>query len=200
MLILGVTGGVGTGKSTVARAFARHGAKVLDADRITHELMQPGGEIWRKIQRQFGKGVFTSQGRVDRRALGKVVFSNPRALKRLVRLIHPAVRRVIRQRIRLIRGRDPHAAVVLDVPLLIETGQAYPVDALVVVWAPWGAVVRRLKARSGWSLAEIRRRQAFQMPLKEKVKQAHFVVRNDGSLAATGRQVMKIWNSIKERG
>lgn len=199
MLIIGVTGGVGTGKSSVSKIFARCGAKVLDADRITHELMQPGKEIWRKIQKIFGEKVLTPRGSIDRRALGKIVFSDPQALRRLTNLIHPAVRRVIREKISARRRQNPDAVVVLDVPLLMEAGATYPVDALVVVSAPLRAVAQRLQKRSGWSLGEIRKRQAFQMRLSEKEKRAHFVVDNGGSAAATRRQVVKIWNRIKEK-
>lgn len=199
MLVIGVTGGVGTGKSTVSRLFGRMGAKVLNADRITHELMRPKKEIWRKVRKRFSPEILTPQGEIDRRALGKIVFADPKALKRLTPLIHPAVRRVIRQRIGAIRRKNPKAVVVLDIPLLIEAGSAYRVDALVVVSAPLGVVNKRLKKRSDWSLGEIRRRQAFQMPLREKEKRAHFVVDNGGTVAATRCQVMKIWNRIKEK-
>lgn len=224
MLIIGVTGGVGTGKSTVARMFAQKGARVLDADRITHELMRPGTFVWRGIVGAFGKGILKDQ-RIDRRRLGSLVFQNPQGLKRLTRIVHPAVRERIGEALKRIRRRDPKATVVLDIPLLMEAGLprtfalsrsayrryshgydrgsvakvrggAYPCDALVVVAAPLAQVYRRLHRRSGWSLREIRRRQSFQWPLRRKARMADFVIRNGGSIASTRRQVKEVWNHI----
>lgn len=128
-----------------------------------------------------------------------MTFSDPRRLKALSGIVHPAVRRRIRERLEAIRRRNPKGVVVLDVPLLIEAGAAYRLDSLVVVSVPLKVVARRLKARSGWDLSEVKRRQRFQMPLKEKERRADFVVRNDRSPAATRRQVARVWKRIFER-
>ena len=199
MLVIGVTGGVGTGKSTVARLFGQLGCRVLDADEMTHTLMRLGQPIWRKIRASFGKEVLTSGRQIDRRRLGQMVFGDSKRLTRLCQIVHPAVRRQIRQEIRRIRQKDPGAAVVLDIPLLIEAGSHYRLDALVVVSAPLKVVANRLHARSGWSLSEVKRRQAFQRPLRQKERMADFVVRNGGSKALTRRQVVKIWKRIGTR-
>ncbi len=201
MIVIGVTGGVGTGKSTVARMFAARGARVLDADRITHALMRRGTSVWRKIRARFGRAVLAPDGSIDRRALGRKAFASRRSLAALCRIIHPAVRREIAKRLRTIQKVHPKTVAVLDVPLLIESGGAYPLDYLVVVSAPLSVAARRLKARAGWSPAEVKRRQVFQMPLSQKAKQADFVVRNAGSEESTRRQVNRIFKKIsKEKG
>ena len=196
MKVIGVTGGVGTGKSTVAGMFGRLGAQVLDADQITHELMKPGTSVWRKIRSRFGKEILGKDKQIDRRRLGELVFGRPGELKKLSQVIHPAVRRRIRQQTASIRRKNPEAVVVLDVPLLIEAGSAYRVDALIVVSSSLKAAAGRLKRRSGWSLQQVRRRQGFQLPLREKERVADFVVRNNGSQAATRRQVARIWQQV----
>ena len=195
MIVIGVTGGVGTGKSTVARMFGRRGAVVLDADRITHELMRPGTAVTRRIRARFGPEVVAPGGGVDRRRLGARVFGSRARLKELTRIIHPAVRGKIRERLRETRRRDPGAVAVLDIPLLFESGHYRP-DAVVVVTAPPRAAARRLKRRSGWSAREVRRRSSFQMPLREKAGRADFVVHNGGSLQEARRQVAEVWRQI----
>ncbi|MBI3323494.1 MAG: dephospho-CoA kinase [Candidatus Omnitrophica bacterium] len=195
MVVIGVTGGVGTGKSTVARMFRRRGAAVLDADRVAHELMRPGTAVTRRIRSRFGREVLTARGEVDRRRLGALVFGSRSRLKALTRIVHPAVRREIGRRVQRIRRRDPDAVVVLDIPLLFESGHYRP-DAVVVVTAPLRAAARRLERRSGWSLREVKRRSSFQMPLREKAGRADFVVHNGESLAETRRQVAEIWRLI----
>jgi len=199
MTIIGVTGGVGTGKSTVAALFGGLGAVVLDADRISHRLMEPGQDVWKKISSRFGARVMTADGRIDRRRLGETAFGSSRRLAQLTGIIHPAVRRQIKARLTQIRRRDPRAVVVLDIPLLIEAKGAYPLDALVVVFSPLAAVTRRLKRHRQWSAKEVKRRQSFQMPLKEKEDQADFVVQNGGGLKSTRRQVLAIWKKLQAR-
>lgn len=228
MVVIGVTGGVGTGKSTVARLFGRWGAAVLDADRIAHELMEPGTPVYRKIRRVFGPEGVGSDGRVDRKRLGSTVFKSRRRLKQLTGIVHPAVRRRIQTELKRLRREKPNGVAVLDIPLLVESGPVYPTtpvqgtsflrsagagrrrrrrgwwgyrtDALVVVSAPAAVAARRLKRRSGWSPKEIQRRGRFQLPLSQKQAQADFVVHNGGGLSSTRRQALSIWKQIvKER-
>ena len=196
MVIIGVTGGVGTGKSTVSRMFGRLGAVVLDADRIAHQLMEPGTAVYRKIRRLFGSQVIRADGRMDRKRLGEIVFRDPSRLKQLTAVIHPAVRRQIQARIRRLRQQKESTVVVLDIPLLVESGSAYRTDVLVVVSAPGAVANRRLRLRSGWSSKEVQRRGRFQTPLPEKERQADFVVNNSRALSVTRRQVRSIWKQI----
>ncbi len=202
MIVIGVTGGVGTGKSTIARVFAEHlHAQVLDADRITHQLMRPRTAVWCRIRARFGKQVLARDGSIDRKKLGALAFGRPARIRELSRIIHPAVRRRIRERLQKIRRRNPNGAAVLDIPLLLEAGVVYRVDALVVASASLSVAARRLKSRSGWSLVQVKKRQSFQMPLRKKEQLADFVVKNSGSLAATRRQVATICRQIiKEKG
>lgn len=197
MKVIGLTGGVGTGKSTVAGMFRTLGAAVLDADRIAHALMRPGTAVWRQIRKRFGKGICSPSGRVDRKRLGALVFSDARRLKALTALVHPAVRRQVRERLRRLRRSGRFKGVVLDVPLLLESGScAYRWDVLVVVSAPQRVVLARLRARSGWGPAQVRARAARQWPLREKRKRADFVIQNGGSLASTRRQVTQVWKQV----
>lgn len=176
--------------------FSRRGASVLDADRITHELLQPGTAVARRIKARFGAEVLAPGGGVDRKRLAARVFGSPRRLKELTGIIHPAVRARIREQVAKIRRRKPGAVVVLDIPLLLESGGRYKTDAVVVVSAPFRTSARRLKARSGWSPAEVKRRSSFQMPLSQKEGRADFVVHNGGSLQETRRQVAEVWKQI----
>ena len=180
--------------------FGRLGAVVLDADRIAHELLEPGTAVHRRIRRLFGPEILGPAGRIDRKRLGAEVFRSRHRLKRLTGILHPAVRRRIQEELRRIRRGDSGAVVVLDIPLLVESGSGYRTDARVVVSAPAAVSAGRLRARSGWSLREIRRRRSFQLPLRQKVKQAEFVVNNGGGMGSTRRQVSRLWKQIvKER-
>ncbi len=200
MIVIGVTGGGGTGKSTVARLFQERGAALFDADRVVHGLLEPGTPVWKKVRSEFGPSVLEPGGRINRKRLGEIVFRSPARLKALNRIVHPAVRRRLLSDLSRFKARRPRGVAVLDIPLLIESGRAYRTDAVVVVTAPRQAAARRLKARSGWSPAQMKRRSGFQMPLREKGKHADFVVRNGGSLADTRRQVVGVWKKITGEG
>ena len=196
MVIIGVTGGLGTGKSTVARMFARRGAVVLDADRIAHQLLVPSQSEGRRVVKAFGRGILTRSGRIDRAKLAAVVFSDPVRRKQLERIMHPGVmRRMWREVSRLRRaGRMP--AVVLDVPLLIEVGAHRKVDVLVVVTAPPAVRRRRMQRQHGWSQEEINARSRAQGKLEAKVALADVVVDNAGGVGATQTQVNRIWKQL----
>ena len=200
MIVIGVTGGLGMGKSTVARLFQKQGAELFDADRIVHRLLEPGTPVWKRVRSEFGPSVLEPDGRINRNRLGGIVFREPRRLKALNRIVHPAVRRSILAEMSRLKRNRPNGVAVLDIPLLIESGRAYRTDAVVVVTAPQRTAARRLKSRSGWSPAEMKRRSGFQMPLREKVKHADFVVRNGGSLEDTRRQVIHVWKKITGEG
>lgn len=196
MLLIGVTGGFGTGKTTVARMLGRLGAAVIDADAIVHALLAAGSPLTRRIAATFGRDVLDARGAVDRRRLGRRVFADPVALRRLNRLVHPAVRRRMRQAIARIRRRSPRRIVVLDVPLLIEGGLYRTVDLVVVVVAPRRTQVARVRRRTGLSLATIERRLRRQMPLRQKRRYADVIVDNGGSRVATQQQVRRLWESV----
>ena len=180
MFVLGVTGGVGSGKSTVARILEQRGARVLDADAIVHELYR-GGPLARAIAEAFGADVLDANGAVQRAKLAAVVFRDPSRRRELELLVHPRVRAKVEGEIERMRGEGFAGIVVVDAALLVETAHPYPLDALAVVAAPEAARLARLEAR-GMSRAEASRRMAAQATDDEKERRADFVLRNDGTI------------------
>ena len=180
MILVGLTGGVATGKSTVAKMFKQCGAVVIDADEQAHEVVIPGKPAWREIVKTFGKTVLNADRTLNRRELGTIVFGNRTKLHRLEHIIHP---RVSREQARLTKRaaqQDPHAVVIYDVPLLFEAGIDKRVDQTIVVTADRKTQIARLKKRNGLSRAEAIHRIRTQMPLSKKVCLADIVV--DGTL------------------
>lgn len=196
MIVVGVTGSFGTGKSTVAQMLARHGAQVLNADALAHEAMAPGTAVSQRLRRRFGAAVVGPNGVIRRVALARAGFASRRAWQDLCQIIHPAVIARTRQALRVIRRRQPKAVVVLDVPLLIESGMTALADWVVVVTAPRRVQLARLRARGRWPVAEIRRRLRWQMPLAQKVRHADVVIDNGGSRRATAAQVRQFWMRV----
>ncbi|MBI4227203.1 MAG: dephospho-CoA kinase [Candidatus Omnitrophica bacterium] len=191
MVVVGVTGSLGTGKSTVAQWLARRGARVLNADAMAHALMGPGTPVWRRLRRRFGAGIAAPDGPIDRRALAAAGFASRAAWRDLCRIVHPAVIAETRRQLTALRRRAPSAVVVLDVPLLIESGMTSLVDVVVVVAADRRTQMAR--ARRRWPAAEIQRRVRWQMPLAEKCRRADVVIDNRGSRRATAAQVRRLW-------
>ena len=195
MIVIGITGGLGTGKSTVAKMFARLGAKVLDADRIAHDVMEPNRPAWRDVTRTFGRQILNKDRTIHRAKLATHVFQNPSARKRLEAIIHPRVIRQMKQQLTMWERTDRARVVVLDVPLLIEANMQRLVEALVVVTATAGAQRRRLRAK-GLSGRDVNARMAAQMTLSAKVALADYVVDNSDGVEWTRRQVRDIWSQL----
>ena len=199
MVVIGVTGGVGTGKSTVADLFHAFGAAVLDADAIAHELMEPTGLVWRKIVQAFGEEVLNRDGTINRARLASIVFSDRKRRRELEAIVHPQVLRRITQALRRLRSLEAPRrvrAVVLDIPLLVETGTQRMVDVLVVVTAPPKIQRERLQRQHGWSDEEVSRRVAAQWGVSAKAALADYVVDNGDGRGATRTQVKRIWNRL----
>ena len=196
MMIVGVTGGIGTGKTTVAGMFRRMGAVVIDADEISHQLIYPGRPAWKKIVSTFGKAILGRDYFIDRKVLAKKVFSDSRRLKKLGGIIHPLVYKAIRAKIAKIKRSDPSAVVILDVPLLLESGGQKHVDKLLVVAAPHDVQLKRACGKFEIRKSDALRRIKLQMPLKEKIKIADFVIDNGGSLISTEKQARAIWKKL----
>ena len=194
MLVIGVTGGLGTGKSTVAKMFARLGAKVVDADRIAHEVLEPDRPAWRDVTRAFGRQILKKDHTIHRAKLAAHVFHHPAARKRLEAIVHPRVRRQITRQLKTLK-RTRTQVVVLDVPLLIEANMQRLVDALVVVTATARVQRRRLLAK-GCSGRDVNARMAAQMNLSAKVALADYVVDNSDGVERTWRQVRDIWSQL----
>lgn len=190
--IIGLTGNIACGKSTVRGMLEEHGAATLDADALVHELYLPGDPIFRAVVDVFGDDIVAMDGTLDRRALGRKVFGNPAALARLEGLTHPAVIERTWQWVR----RQTTPVVVVDAVKLIEAGIVDGCDALWVVTCPLDEERRRLMTRPGMTDAEADRRLAAQAPEAEKVARADVVIDNGGSLDATRAQIERAWASL----
>ena len=196
MLVVGLTGGICSGKSTVAAMFERLGAVVIDADRVAHELQVPGQPLFEAIVSAFGRQIVGEDGRIDRRRLGAIVFSDPKARVRLEEILHPAI--VLECERRIQQARASGAAVcLLDAALLIESGRHARFDRMVLVEASEAVQLERLMARMGLSREEAMQRIRSQMPLEEKRRHAKFVIENGGSLEETERQVRAVWEQLR---
>ena len=187
MILIGLTGGVATGKSTVARMFQQCGAVVIDADALAKAVVQPGKAAWQDIVRRFGKSILNPDRTINRQALGAIIFRHPAKRQMLERLVHPRVAREQRRLTREAARKDRDAVVIYDVPLLFEAGIAKRVEKIIVVTADQKTQIARLKKRNGLSRAEALRRIRSQMPLTQKIRRADLVI--DGTLSrATGRK------------
>lgn len=191
-LRIGLTGGFGTGKSTVAGIFRELGAYIIDADRLARERLRKGTEEYRQVLALFGDTIVDDKGRIDRKALADTVFGDSRILARLNRIVHPAVIRKIEEG--LDGAREPVRIAVI--PLLFETGLEGDFDYLIVVTADRETVNRRVREKRKMSEEEIERRRAAQFPLSEKAKRADFIIDNSGSIEQTREEVKKIWERL----
>lgn len=194
--VIGLTGGIGSGKSTVAAMLAERGALVIDTDRIGHEVYQPGAEGHRRIVAAFGPEVLAADGSIDRVKLGAVVFADPEARRRLNGIVHPLIGAEARRRIAESRARDPERPIVLEVPLLIEVGWHAVVDRVWVVSASRETAIGRLTGSRGLSRAEIERRLDAQLADAERRKHAHLVIENDGTPERLRAQVEAAWRTL----
>ena len=194
-LQVGLTGNIGSGKSTVARLFAERGAVVIDADADARRATA-NPVVLREIAATFGQDLVTD-GKLNRTRLGAVVFADPAARARLNAVVHPWVSREREARVAALNaGTPPPAVIVHDVPLLFEVGLEAEMDKTVVVDAPLTLRLARAAARSGLTPDELRARDAAQLPPAEKVRRADFVLRNDGDMAALRRQVDDLWQKL----
>jgi dephospho-CoA kinase len=189
VLRIGLTGGIGSGKSTVAALLAQRGARVVDADRIAREVVEPGTPGLAAVVAEFGDGVLTADGALDRPALAAVVFGDPAARARLDAVVHPLVRARAAE---LVEAAPPDAVVVQDVPLLVETGQAGSYDLVLVVETDLETRVARLGER-GLAAEDARARIASQATDEQRRAVADVVLRNDGDRAELEAQVERFW-------
>lgn len=176
MILVGLTGGIATGKSTVAHMFRQCGAVVIDADSLARQVVQPGRPAWREIVKTFGKTILNPDRTINRPALGALVFENRAKLRRLEHIIHPRVAREQAKLTREAAQKDPHAVVIYDVPLLFEAAIDKRVDIIIVVTADPDTQLARVKKRNGLTRADALRRINTQMPLAQKRKRADYVL------------------------
>ncbi|MBS1127817.1 MAG: dephospho-CoA kinase [Nitrospirae bacterium] len=197
MLIVGLTGGIASGKSLVTRVLRDLGAHIIDADKIVHDLLAPGQDACREVVGHFGKGIQLPDGSIDRRKLGDIIFNHPEERAWLNQCIHPRVFEAYNHQVRHLSERQPDAIVIMDAALLIETGYHKHMDRLIVVYADQKAQMKRLMERDRFTLEQAMARISSQMPLDEKRKYADFVIENTGTREATEQQTREIFAKLK---
>ncbi|WP_194395602.1 dephospho-CoA kinase [Microbacterium atlanticum] len=198
MPLVALTGGIASGKSTVARRLAGHGAVVVDADQIVREVQSPGSAVLAAIAREFGAGMLRPDGSLDRAALGSRVFGDDAAIARLNAIVHPAVRTESARRFAEAFAADPSAVVVYDVPLLVEARVDDPWELVVVAHAPAAVRARRLVELRGLTQAEAEARIGSQVPDEARLRVADVVIDTGGALDETLRQTDELWRRLPE--
>ncbi|WP_345764692.1 dephospho-CoA kinase [Diaminobutyricibacter sp. McL0608] len=196
MQLIGLTGGIASGKSTVARRLAEHGAVAVDADQIAREVVEPGTPALAQIAETFGDGVLNADGSLNRAALGAIVFSDEASRLQLNAITHPAVLRTSTERFEAARRADPDAVIVYDVPLLVESANAYPFDLVVVAHADAETRIRRLVELRGMDAGDATRRIRSQASDEERLAVADVVIDTDGTLAHTLEQADALWDRL----
>jgi dephospho-CoA kinase len=196
MKIVGLTGGIASGKSTVSRWLAEAGAHIIDADLLAREVVAPGQPAFAAVVDHFGSGILKNDGTIDRDRLAAEVFADPKQKAVLERIIHPAVAEAMAARLAQIKATAPESIVVLDVPLLFEAGMDAGLDLVVMVDAPDAVQLHRLMKRNNLSRTEALARIGAQMPMAEKRRRADVVIDNSGSLASTRTQVEALWQRL----
>lgn len=202
---VGLTGGIAVGKTVVGEMFVRHGAQLIQADALSHELMQPGQPVYEEVVRCFGKGILDPDGRIDRPRLAHAAFGNPAAgvaprVKELNQIVHPAVVDRENRWMEEVEKKHPGSVAIVEAALILEAGVADRFDRLIVVTCKPEQRIQRFARRLGISeedaRAEVTRRMAAQIPDEEKIKAADYVIDNSGSLEQTEHQVQKIWAEL----
>jgi dephospho-CoA kinase len=194
MLLVGLTGGIGTGKSTVARMLEKWGAVVFDADVLARQAVAPGTPGFDQVVERFGPNVLAPGGGLDREALASIVFSDPAARRDLEGIVHPEVRRMFAEGCE--EYRDSDRVVVFSAPLLVETGMHTAFDLLIVVSAPVATQIERLMRDRGMGERDVQARIAAQLPLEAKAEVADILVDNEGSLEDLERRVERVWRDL----
>jgi dephospho-CoA kinase len=197
VLRVGLTGGIATGKSTVGAMFIELGCHLIDSDRITHQLLEPGQPVHAAVVKEFGEGILAANGLIDRHILGDIVFRDSAARRKLNSLVHPAVIQRQQEWLNEMESKDPTGIAIVDAALMIEVGTYKNYDKVIVVTCPPETQKARLRSRSGLTDEEIETRIRSQMPIEEKVKFADLVVDTAGPLAATRDQVQRIYGELR---
>ncbi len=199
MLVIGLTGGIGTGKSEAARHMVSLGAELIDADVVGHEAYKPHAEAWRQVVEAFGEGILGPNSEIDRRSLGAIVFSDPDQLARLNGIMHPLMARMVQEKIDAFREQGAEV-VVVEAALLFEAGWNSLVEEVWVTDSPEEAIISRLSQRNGMSEEEARRRVSSQMGRPERLSRADIVIDNSTDVGAMQRAIEELWATrVKER-
>ena len=194
MIVIGLTGGIGSGKSEVSRMLKELGATVIDADRVGHEAYRPHTESWKDLVDEFGRDILLPNGEIDRKKLGARVFSSPQDLARLNAIVHPRMYTMMEERLEALR-RQGTEVVVMEAAVLIEAGWTPLVDEVWVTTAPEDVAVQRIRQRNGMPGEEVRQRIRSQLSSEERAKQAAVVIENSGGMEELRERVREAWSS-----
>ena len=197
MIIVGLTGSVGTGKSTVTKFFKQLGAHIIDWDKLAWAVVRPHSKAWKEIVEYFGKDVLNEDLTINRQKLAEIVFSDKEKMAKLNQIVHPVVFKEDERITNEIKNLDSDALIIKDIPLLFELTRPIFVDKIVVVSASEQTQLRRLEER-GMSRQDAQSRIKSQLPLEEKIKSADFVINNDGPLEEMKKQVEEIYSLLRK--
>ncbi len=195
--VIGLTGGIGSGKSTVSQYLAELGAVIIDADKVGHEAFKPDTEAWHEVVATFGREILTPDGEIDRKKLGGIVFSQPDALSKLNGIMHPRMREMMKARIEEYRQQGADV-VVIEAAVLIEGNWTPLVDEVWVTVAPESAVLQRLKKQRGLAEEQTLARIRSQLSQEERLKHADVVINNDGNLDEVKAKVKELWEKLHQ--
>lgn len=195
-MLLGLTGSIATGKSTVSAMLQQRGAFIIDADQAARDVVEPGSEGLNRIVAHFGDEMLNDEGKLNRARLGTVIFQDPLKREELNRLLHPLIIQTMQLQTDAIRKRDQQALIIWDVPLLIEGNLTPYVEAVILVYVPREIQLERLMQRNSLSIREAMNRIEAQMDIEEKRKFADYIIDNRGTLSDTERQVDQLWNYL----
>jgi len=198
MVVIGLTGGILAGKSTISGMLAEKGAVIIDADKIGHAAYKPHTETWQELLDAFGDGILKKNGEIDRKRLGEIVFADPDALSRLNRIVHPRMREMMREEIEQLRGEGV-AVVVLEAAVLIEADWTDLADEVWVAVAPEDVVIKRLRDRGGLSEEQARARIRSQLPAEERAKHADVIIDTDCDISEVRARVDELWSRLQKR-
>jgi dephospho-CoA kinase len=199
VIIAGLTGGIASGKSTVSKFLSDTGAKIIDADAIAREVVEPGTPGNKAIEALFGRSVLLPDGYIDRKRLGEIIFNDPEKRARLDAIVHPLVAERSAEMIAHIALETPDAVVIMDIPLLLETGMDRDLAEVIVVYVPEALQLQRLMARDGIDEKAAMARIRSQMPIEEKRKRATRVIDNSGSRSACRQQALKALDRLRKK-
>jgi dephospho-CoA kinase len=198
MKVIGLTGGIGSGKSTVAKFMAELGATILELDKVGHQAMKSGSDVWRRLVDEFGEAIIAADGEIDRSRLGNIVFNDSSTLERLSNIIHPEIDKIIAVKLDEYRRRGIDY-IVLEAAARLDTDRSSQVDEIWTTVAPDDVVLKRLADRSRFSEEETRARIRAQLPDEERIKQADVVIDTDCSLDELRDRVVKAWKKMQAR-
>ncbi len=198
MLIVGLTGGIASGKSSVCEMLKARGAYIVDTDRIARLVVEPGTPGLQELVSSFGKSILFKEGTLDRKRLGDIIFASPEKRKILEAILHPKILAEKNRHVEEIRKTDSRAIVIVDIPLLLELNRQDTVDKVILVYVSPKVQIDRLAKRDGLGIDDALKRLGSQMPIEQKIRFADYVINNEGSLEETEKEVSKVFRKLED--